>query len=303
MNIEKIITELTHSHGKFPREAVDAAIEQYEDLKPILLDELANLVDDIESIKQLPDDYMLHIFAMFILADFREPAAYPLFIRFVSLPSETVHDALGDVVTESLPMLLASVSHGDILPIKSLIENPAINEYVRCSALESLLILYVEGDLPRDQIIDYLRELYISKLEREYSFIWTALVNLSADLHPLALMAEIEQAYQDDLVEPLMIDFESVQEYSNKEQQEVLQDLNRDHYRYANNSVYDLENWACYREAPKLIQPPSPISLPTAPSVAAVEPNFVSVRTEPKVARNAPCPCGSGKKYKKCCLK
>lgn len=25
------------------------------------------------------------------------------------------------------------------------------------------------------------------------------------------------------------------------------------------------------------------------------------VRTEPKVGRNEPCPCGSGKKYKKCC--
>ena len=26
-----------------------------------------------------------------------------------------------------------------------------------------------------------------------------------------------------------------------------------------------------------------------------------SVRSEPKVGRNDPCPCGSGKKYKKCC--
>jgi uncharacterized protein YecA (UPF0149 family) len=25
-------------------------------------------------------------------------------------------------------------------------------------------------------------------------------------------------------------------------------------------------------------------------------------RTSPKVGRNEPCPCGSGKKYKKCCL-
>jgi uncharacterized protein len=25
------------------------------------------------------------------------------------------------------------------------------------------------------------------------------------------------------------------------------------------------------------------------------------VRNSPKVGRNAPCPCGSGKKYKKCC--
>jgi uncharacterized protein YchJ len=26
-----------------------------------------------------------------------------------------------------------------------------------------------------------------------------------------------------------------------------------------------------------------------------------SIRSEPKVGRNNPCPCGSGKKYKKCC--
>jgi len=25
------------------------------------------------------------------------------------------------------------------------------------------------------------------------------------------------------------------------------------------------------------------------------------VRTEKKIGRNDPCPCGSGKKYKKCC--
>ncbi|MBM3132653.1 MAG: YchJ family protein [Chloroflexi bacterium] len=28
---------------------------------------------------------------------------------------------------------------------------------------------------------------------------------------------------------------------------------------------------------------------------------FPIVRAEPKVGRNDPCPCGSGKKYKKCC--
>lgn len=31
--------------------------------------------------------------------------------------------------------------------------------------------------------------------------------------------------------------------------------------------------------------------------------NTVPVRTEPKIHRNEPCPCGSGKKYKKCCIK
>lgn len=36
--------------------------------------------------------------------------------------------------------------------------------------------------------------------------------------------------------------------------------------------------------------------------VPPIEGRFVDVRDEPKVGRNEPCPCGSGKKYKKCCL-
>ena len=30
--------------------------------------------------------------------------------------------------------------------------------------------------------------------------------------------------------------------------------------------------------------------------------NMPIVNTEPVIGRNDPCPCGSGKKYKKCCL-
>ena len=34
----------------------------------------------------------------------------------------------------------------------------------------------------------------------------------------------------------------------------------------------------------------------------SAEPQEPYVRATPKVGRNDPCPCGSGKKYKKCCL-
>lgn len=29
---------------------------------------------------------------------------------------------------------------------------------------------------------------------------------------------------------------------------------------------------------------------------------YTAVRVKPKIGRNEPCPCGSGKKYKKCCI-
>lgn len=34
-----------------------------------------------------------------------------------------------------------------------------------------------------------------------------------------------------------------------------------------------------------------------------IQPSTTIVNEQPKVGRNDPCPCGSGKKYKKCCLK
>jgi len=49
--------------------------------------------------------------------------------------------------------------------------------------------------------------------------------------------------------------------------------------------------WVYSRNDSKL--PPVPVSTPGKPKTF--------VRNEAKVGRNDPCPCGSGKKYKKCC--
>jgi preprotein translocase subunit SecA len=43
--------------------------------------------------------------------------------------------------------------------------------------------------------------------------------------------------------------------------------------------------------------PPQPGQMPRAPEA---EPVQTYVREQPKVGRNEPCPCGSGKKYKQC---
>ncbi|MBM4026032.1 MAG: DUF2384 domain-containing protein [Planctomycetes bacterium] len=45
-------------------------------------------------------------------------------------------------------------------------------------------------------------------------------------------------------------------------------------------------------------KPASAAAMPTPPSVPV---QAVPAPTHPKVARNGPCPCGSGRKYKKCC--
>src|SRR5690606_6808437 len=46
---------------------------------------------------------------------------------------------------------------------------------------------------------------------------------------------------------------------------------------------------------------PSPQQAGSTATVAQAKPKVQPVRVGPKVKPNDPCPCGSGKKYKKCC--
>jgi preprotein translocase subunit SecA len=64
------------------------------------------------------------------------------------------------------------------------------------------------------------------------------------------------------------------------------------------------------REAPaaRMAAKPSQPSMPASPMAAATAPADAAANQKPKaptgkVGRNDPCPCGSGKKYKKCCGK
>jgi Protein of unknown function (DUF1186) len=108
-------------------------------------------------------------------------------------------DVTGDLATEDLGRILASVCDGNIELIKQLIENRQANDYVRSSALSSLIILVLQGRLPtvgyandREVVIKYFEELFSTRLEREYSFVWTKLVMKSAMLAPLRLKQQID---------------------------------------------------------------------------------------------------------------
>ena len=133
MDIETIKKELEFNTGKFPREALQAAIEQRDAITPVLLAALQEAADDPAEIDRRQTNYILHIYAMYLLAQFREQAAYPLLVKFFSTPGEITLDLTGDVVTEDLCRILASVCHNDLDPIKGMIErlleNPRSNDF------------------------------------------------------------------------------------------------------------------------------------------------------------------------------
>lgn len=115
--------------GTFPRLALEAALAQRAAIVDDLL-QIAGLTREHAEAGRKDPQAMAHIYALFLRAQFREPRAYPVIGDFFSLPSELVFDLTGDVVTEDLPRILASVCRGNLRGIMPLVEQSSINAYV-----------------------------------------------------------------------------------------------------------------------------------------------------------------------------
>ena len=291
METQQILRELEKATGRFPRAAVEAAVMRREEITPELLRILRESTERAVE-RDAEDDYMAHLYAMFLLAQFRETRAYPLVVDFASLPGELPHSLCGDFITEDLGRVLASVCGGELGGIQSLIENEAVDEWVRGAALSSLVTLVAVGQKSREEIVSYFGQLFRGKLERQFSHAWNELVSCAADLYPAELINDIERAYEDDLVEPGYIGWADVNDDLARGKELTLARLeDNSRHRLVEDTVREMEWWACFRENRRTRTPP-PTARGASPPIK---------RDRPKTGRNEPCPCGSGKKFKKCC--
>src|SRR6266699_941396 len=201
MEIAEILHQLERATGKFPRAAVEAAVACREEIIPELLRILQDVVDRAAQL-DAEGDYMAHLYAMFLLSQFCETRAYPLVVRFASLPGDLLDSLCGYFITEDLGQVLASVCGGELAGIQSLIENEDTDEWVRGAALSSLVTLVAAGQKSRDEIMSYFALLFRGKLVRQWSHVWDTLVSYSSDLYPEELLDDIKQAYEDGLVDP-----------------------------------------------------------------------------------------------------
>jgi hypothetical protein len=300
MTISEILKELEPYTGKFPMKAMRSTIEQREAITPELLRVL-------ESVAAAPSEWaerkdnMLPLFAIFLLAQFREKPAYPLLVKIVSASGETPFDLFGDTMTEGLSQILASVYDGNPALLRGLVESEQVNEFVRSAALNTFLVLEQTDQMPREAVLEYFSGLFHGKLQRTPSYAWSSLVCVVADLPAPELLEDVRQAYADGFVDTTVADLEGIERDAN-----APKPRRRERQHLITDAIAEMEWWASFHpedSRPKKMpntdipMPPPPPSVPT--SYAAPKP-YVS---EPKIGRNDRCLCGSGKKYKKCCGK
>lgn len=283
----QILDRLGSGDG-LPAEAIRAATADRASVTPLLLEAL----DRYEATSEVEEAGLF--FAFHLLGQWREKSAYRTLARFLRRPD--VELVLGDAVTETSHRVLASVFDGDPQPIYDIIGDTEADEFVRGRVFDALVILVFRGELDRTAVADFLRSAFDDLQPREMNAVWdgwqaaVALLALT-DLAPL-----VRQAYQGGFIDEFSTrpkDFED----------DLKRACNGHPLRPGQEKEYepfgDVIDEMSPRTASQPKQPPDRIAssqrLDPWPGMPVHNPFR-------NVGRNDPCPCGSGKKFKKCCL-
>ena len=145
--------------------------------------------------------------------------------------------------------------------------------------------------MPREELVAYLQD-QLTNYPREEDEFWSTLICTALEIYPEELLHEIESAFADDLVDPDMVRPDNIQSRISIGKDATLQAM-KEKYHFIRDTIAEMECWACFRSEQDRLLRALPVKNP---------PHHSTILPNTKVGRNDPCPCGSGKKYKKCCL-
>ncbi len=284
--VSDILGDLEYPLKAFPEAAIQAALSRREEITPLLLRVLG---DAVFTVATEDDDTMAPLFALYILSQFREQKAFPLIIELARLPEERLDYMIGDAITEALPQFIGSTYDGNLKKIQALIEDSQVVIWSRDAALRSLLVLFKAGILEREFILNYLKNLFHHSSFIEDEDATASLIGVACDLYPDEIYTEIKEAYEKERVNSTWIGIKDVDRTLQLGKEEVLR---RDIYENSHcdliTDVIKKTSWWAYAKESE--------------EKNLFDASTTFKRETPKVGRNDPCFCGSGKKYKKCCL-
>jgi hypothetical protein len=311
--LDAVIESLDGPKGVLRVEAIRAAREHRERITPRLIKLIQEATDATR--EDVAPESNGHFFALFLLIEFRATEALPVILDAVSLPGESPFELFGDAIHEAVPHVVPAMAKDRLDDILSLIRNRELNEYVRWSLASGISMLVTADVRPREEIVELLRELLREAVGNGDFELITPLVHTLHDLYPEEAYPDIEDAYRRGLVEEMMIAMDDIDAQLSRGKEESLRQFGR-RSPYIEDTIAELQHWAAFRERDKPKPAVTEPAFPQEPNIPSADPSPSSrfpadpedyappepVRNEnPRVRRNDPCPCGSGKKFKKCC--
>jgi hypothetical protein len=296
--MDGIIRQLAEAGGHLPGDAMRQAIAHWDEAAPDLLALLEAYAEGSDRSEAAAGAVF---FILFLVAEAREKRAFPAVCRLAQDP-EALETALGDGITESLAAILIGTWDGDLARLQSLIEDEAADEFARSAGFDALTWLAATGAVPLETAEAYLRDLHGRLRPQADSFAWVGWQQAVARLGLESLRPLAEDVFRRGLVDESIMGLKDFEGDLREGVEAGAADgrlalLARHRVAPIEDAVELLSGWHGFTEAGRREQ--ARLAERQPPAWDVPQPVTNPFRD---VGRNDPCPCGSGKKYKKCCL-
>ncbi len=287
-SVQKAIEEITNRTPNFPEKQFLIISENPDLAIPYLNAAIDRAVSEGED---LDENYQLHFYAIFLLGQFQERESFPRIMKLVSLPRDVLDRMIGDAVTSGLQDILYNTYNGDKELLKSSIKNKNLDDYARSAMLKVVGQLYLDGEFGKEELQVLIREIVYNE-EEIGDYIYTELIYTMCGCHFVEMLPEIRRLFEDGRIDGFA--FEGYAECV-----DMMFRYNKEAFcRSPIHAADMLRSWSMFEqpEQNELSQKEMEKLLRKAAA------QYNKPEKKVKIGRNDPCPCGSGKKYKKCCM-
>ncbi|MGF1578558.1 MAG: DUF1186 domain-containing protein [Gemmataceae bacterium] len=300
--LEAIAHGLSVTDRSIPEKVIKAARSHRAEIVPYLTDLIARATNQVRAEEEV--DGNGHFIALLLLGEFRAKKGLPTIIEALSLPGESPFDLFGDGgIHETVPRVLAALGHDQIDVVFSLIQNQELAGGVRASAVHALVRMVAARFHPRETILPILQQELRTAIELRDTHLATTLVLALCDLYPEEAYEEIKKACNEGLVEDGLICLEDIDDLIQEGQEAAMARLTKPPV-LIEDSIAQLKKATHFGKRKPTTPTPMqiPRQLPRIPEAGpGFDPSPRPIVNKERVGRNDPCPCGSGKKFKKCC--
>jgi hypothetical protein len=291
MDAQEILEQLAN-HAGLPVEAIRAAEADRATMVPVFLQAIAAFISASaeEHAKPSPIFFIFHL-----LGSWREKSAYRPLARLLRCPRQDVDNVLGDAITETSSQVMAAVFDGDPQPLYDIILDPRADEFVRWAMCDALALTTLKGELPRSEAARFLAACFTDLRPARSCCVWDGWQSAIAALGLAELRPQVKQAFERGWIDPTSLSFEDFEEDLNA----TLQSPDAPAWFLRGNRPFTdvverLSTWTFDAGSEQDEETPAAGHSLWNPEQA--------INPFKNVGRNDPCPCGSGKKFKKCCL-
>src|SRR3954466_12959584 len=282
MDVETAIQAFVSAGNDLPREAMQGTLDHWDTVAPELLGTLERYTSGADG----SDETASAVFFILHLAgEKQDRRVFPLLCR-LALDGEALEAVLGDGVTTTLTQILISTYDGDLDALKGVIEAAEADEDVRAAALAVLTTLTATGRIAREETEAYVLEAVSGAVRQAFG----------RGLTDPMVMGDIRTDLGRTLANPELSGWSTSDAAKRDQERHAIgrQDAHRTFPDTPQSSVAPLKECVKQLAAERAR---------LCAENARLRAEIAALQANPKaVGRNDPCPCGSGKKFKKCCL-